>query len=48
MKKKLHGEKKDTIAQMYLVCTYSIDFNVGIINPDKTHHGEEVLGCTGH
>ena len=28
---------------MFLVCTYSIDFNVGIINPDETHHGEGVV-----
>ena len=31
---------KDRIAQMCLVHTYSIDFNVGIINPDITHRGE--------
>ena len=40
-------KKKDRIAQMCLVRTYSIDFNVGIINPDETHHGEGGLGSTG-
>ena len=39
--------KKDRIAQMCLVRTYSIDFNVGIINPDETHRGEGGLGSTG-
>ena len=40
-------KKKDRIAQMCLVHTYSIDFNVGIINQDETHRGEGRLGSTG-
>ena len=39
--------KKDRIAQMCLVRTYTIDFNVRIIDPDEIHRGEGGLGSTG-